>query len=178
MSVSAQNYPTSVPAQRSETGRTIALDDLLSVDEPGLRRLYRSAEVPALDEISGDLSGRMLATTVLKEPVASLARAWAGSRAFPWRGKSFCPLGDGRGQGMNRVLTDRIRLFRFETSIAKSRAGDFDAVHLDYDLPDNPFFIRKIQDEIRKIGDRLYLGQAYLALPKGPHLVLYFGLAG
>jgi len=176
MSVYAQNFPTPVSTAYFESG--LSLDDLLSLDLKGLEELYRKADVPKLEEIHGDLRGRMLATTILKEPFASLARAWAGSMSFPWRGKSFTPLGNDRGQGMNRVFNDRTRLFRFETSIGKSKAGDFDAVHLDYDLPENPFFIRPIQDEIRKIGSKLYLGQAYLALPKSTTLILYFGLAG
>ena len=177
MSVFAQNYPTSL-ATRPGAALAIHLDDLLSVDLTGLESLYQRAEVPKLEEISGDLKGRMLATTILREPFASLARAWAGSLSFPWRGKSFCPLGEERGQGTNRVFNDRLRLFRFETSIGKSKAGNFDAVHLDYNLPENPFFIRPIQDEIRRVGPQLYLGQAYLALPKSTQLILYFGLAG
>jgi len=176
MSAYAQSFPNPVSSSAYESG--LSLDDLLSLDLEGLRELYERAEVPKLGEISGDLRGRMLATTILKEPFASLARAWAGSMSFPWRGKSFTPLAKDRGQGMNRVFNDRTRLFRFETSIAKSKAGSFDAVHLNYDLPENPFFIRPVQDEIRKIGSKLYLGQAYLALPKSTQLILYFGLSG
>jgi hypothetical protein len=77
---------------------------------------------------------------------------------------------------MNRVVLDRWRLYRFETSIGPSRAGDFDALQLDYDNRDNPFFIRPIKDEMRELSTGLWLGQAYLQLPRAAHLVLYFGL--
>ncbi len=77
---------------------------------------------------------------------------------------------------MNRVFTDRLRLFRFETTIARSRAGDFDAVQLDYDHPGNPFFVRAIHDEVRRLRPGLFLGQAYLTRPGRPRLLLYFGL--
>ncbi|MEZ4450311.1 MAG: hypothetical protein R3B09_12610 [Nannocystaceae bacterium] len=128
--------------------------------------------------IRGDLKGRMLATVILPESVEALARWWASSAAFVWRGKSFEPHGRGRGEGLNRVLGDRLRLFRFHTHVGRSRAGDFDAVHLDYDLPQNPRLIRAIQDEIRMLRPGLYLGQAWLALGRDPRLVLWFGLEG
>jgi hypothetical protein len=96
---------------------------------------------------------------------------------FPWRGKSFSPHDTGAGEGINRIFNDRITRYRFETYIGRSRAGDFDALQLDYDLPENPFFIRPIKDEIRQLRPGLYLGQAYLKGRREPHLVLYFGLS-
>lgn len=154
----------------------LPLDDLLGVEPTRLAELYRGASVPSIDAVVGDLRGRMLATTVLPGAVERAAAAWAGSAWFPWRGKSFTPHAADRGEGINRVVLDRFRLYRFETSIARSRAGDFDALQLDYDLPENPFFIRPIKDEIRELSEGVYLGQAYLALRGSTTLVLYFGL--
>jgi hypothetical protein len=82
-----------------------------------------------------------------------------------------------RGEGINRVFTDRFRLFRFETFIGRSKAGDFDALQLDYDLPENPGIIRAIKDEIRELEPGLWLGQAYFHTKRSDTLVLYFGLA-
>ena len=106
---------------------------------------------------------------------------WARTRSFPWLGKSFRPeAGAGpdaaRGTGINRVFNDRTRWFRFDTFIAPSRAGAFDAFQLDYDNADNPFFIRAIKDEVRELRPGLYLGQAYLKTKRREILVLYFGL--
>jgi len=154
-----------------------ALDDLLALDLPELEALYRGARVPSLGDVRGDLRGRMLATTLLRGRIARGVRALASSDVFPWRGKSFTPASALRGEGINRVVRDRWHLFRFETSVGKSRAGDFDAVQLDYDLPENPFFIRPIQDEIRELRAGLWLGQAWLAVGGAPKLVLYFALA-
>jgi hypothetical protein len=153
-----------------------ALDDLLALAPPELLELYRSARVPVLEDVHGDLRGRMLAIQGLPEPFAGAPRALASASWFPWRGKSFSPHGPVSGEGINRVVSERLRLFRFETSIGRSRAGDFDAVQLDYDLPENPFFIRPIKDEIREIDAGLWLGQAWLQLDQKAHLVLYFGL--
>jgi hypothetical protein len=166
---------TSEPAPRARID--LRLDDLLSLGLGELTALYCAAKVPDLGAIRGDLRGRMLATTVLSGRAARLVRGWASSGAFPWRGKSFMPRAGGAGEGINRVVSDRLKLFRFETSIGRSRAGDFDAVELDYDLPENPFFIRAIKDEIREIAPGLYLGQAYLKLPSATRLVLFFALS-
>jgi hypothetical protein len=154
----------------------LVLDDLLALSAEQLAPLYAAATTPALGEVRGDLRGRMLATTVLPDWAARAARAWASSERFVWRGKSFTPRGEHAGEGINRVLVDAFRLYPFETHVGPSRAGDFDALQLDYDLPHNPFFIRPIKDELRRLREGLWLGQAYLRLRDRESLVLYFGL--
>jgi hypothetical protein len=152
------------------------LDDLLALDADTLAGLYRGASVPAIPDLSGDLRGRMLA---LAEMPAALTRfgALLGRQSwFPWRGKSFHADTSGSG-GVNRVVVDRLRLFRFDTFVGPSRFGDFDAVQLDYDKPGNPGVIRMIKDEVRQLRPGLFLGQAWLQRAgKEPRLVLYFGL--
>jgi hypothetical protein len=152
------------------------LDDLLALSAQDLATLYAEARCPRLGDVKGDLRGRLLALPALSGIAAALPRALASTSRFPWRGKSFSPRSDDRGDGINRVLLDRWKLYRFETFVAKSRAGDFDAVQLDYDNKDNPFFIRPIKDEIRELSPGVYLGQAYLQTKSKDHLVLYFGL--
>ncbi len=164
--------------ESAHEGAALTLDGLLDLGCDALQKLYEGARVPRIPDVRGDLRGRMLAWPALKPPVSTAIRAFAGSRVFPWRGKSFSPQGEDRGEGMNRVVRDRFKLYRFETFVDRSRAGDFDCVQLDYDLPENPFFIRPIKDEIREIAPKLYLGQAYLQLKEKTHLVLYFALAG
>jgi hypothetical protein len=155
-----------------------ALDRLLALPSSELQTMYERASVPRLLDVGGDLRGRMLAWPAFdrRPGVANAVRAFASIKHFPWRGKSFTP-GESRGEGINRVFSDRLRLFRFETFIGKSRAGDFDALQLDYDLPENPGIIRAIKDEIREVEPGLWLGQAYFATKKSETLVLYFGLA-
>src|SRR6185503_157387 len=133
--------------------------------------------VPRLGDVSGDLRGRMLAVPRLEGgALADAARAFARWDGFPWRGKSFRPFDAARGEGINRVIRDRWRLYPFETFIGRSRAGEFDALQLDYDLPANPFFIRAIRDEIRELAPGLYLGQAHVRIRGSYQLWLYFGL--
>jgi hypothetical protein len=153
------------------------LDDLLRLDADALAALYRSARVPRLADVAGALRGRMLAVVGLPPVLRAPVRACAASDLFPWRGKSFTPRDGERGEGINRVLSDRFTLFRFTTFVGPSRAGAFAAVQLDYDHASNPFFIRAIKDEIRELRPGLWLGQAYAAVGKKEHLVLYFGLS-
>jgi len=144
-----------------------------------LAALYRDATTPTVPDLEGHLVGRMLAVPVLPAWMRGLLRRFAAWRHFPWRGKSFTAHGPGRGEGINRVFGDRHprRWFRFETFVAPSRAGAFDAFQLDYDNPDNPALIRAIKDEVRQVAPGLFLGLAYLVWRKKPRLVLYFGLA-
>lgn len=152
------------------------VDDLLGYDVPTLSFLYRSAKAPTIREVSGDLVGRMLPSPAANEPVQHFMRTLARLPVFPWKGKTFAPRDDNGGEGWNRVFSDRNLWFRFTTSIGKSRAGNFDALHLNYDHPENPFFIRAIQDEIRTVAPGLWLGQAYVVVKNKPWLALYFAL--
>lgn len=153
-----------------------SLDELAALDPDSLQEFYERARVPAIPDVAGDLRGRMLAVVVLPPSLFESVRKLAGREWFPWRGKSFSPLTQDKGEGWNRIFSDRFKRYRFETFVGPSRAGDFDAVQLDYDLPENPFFIRAIKDEIREVRDGLWLGQAYLNTGAEPRLVLYFAL--
>ena len=154
------------------------LDDLAALGAAECLELYRSGTTPRVADLDGDLVGRMLVAPWAWAFVAGPLRSWARSKGFPWRGKSFRSLSDERGEGINRVFGDRSprRWFRFETFVAPSRAGAFDALQLDYDNPGNPFFIRPIKDEVREVAPGLWLGQAWLALGRKPRLAVYFGL--
>lgn len=159
--------------------RPRSLDGLADCRERALATLYAEAEVPALAELDGDLRGRMLALRGTGFFWFTLLRAFAAWRHFPWRGKSFKVRSDcERGDGINRVFGDvrPRRWFRFETRIGPSRADAGAALTLDYDNADNPFFIRPIKDELRRVRPGLFLGQAYLMLLGKPRLVLYFAL--
>jgi hypothetical protein len=167
------------PLDAAAVERLRKLDGLLDLSCPELERLYVGARAPRIARVAGDLRGRMLAWPSLESRpgVAGAIRSFAGSNGFPWRGKTFSPRNEVGGEGINRVFRDRFRLFRFETFIASSRAGDFDALQLDYDLRGNPPVIRSIKDEIRELEPGLWLGQAWLETKTREILWLYFALA-
>lgn len=170
----------SISLQSQALAQPRSLDDLARLDALSLRDLYRRATVPSIAELDGDLKGRMLAVRGAGRIWFALLRAFAAWRHFPWRGKSFASHTNGlRGDGINRVFGDEapLRWFRFETLIGPSRADGGQAFQLDYDNPDNPFFIRAIKDEVRAVGPGLFLGQAYVVLFGQPRLALYFALS-
>ncbi len=152
------------------------LDGLLDLDHATLVELYEGGTVEPLATLNGDLRGRMLAVPGLPDWLTVGPRAWARTGAFPWRGKSFASIDGDRGTGINRVASDRFRLFRFTTAIGPSLHDGQPAVRLDYDHPGNPFFIRAIEDEVRTVAPGLFLGQAWLRTARKRHFVLWFGL--
>lgn len=155
-----------------------SLDELARLSEDALAGLYAAGRCPAVPELTGAHRGRLLAWHGAPGPVAAGIRALARSPLFPWTGKSFQHRDGAFGRGDNRIFGGRHGLAAFETRAGISRAGDFDAVQLDYDRPGNPPGLRRVVDELREIGPGLWLGQAWLRLgADGPaRLVLWFGL--
>lgn len=162
-------------ARRPAVAPSRSLDDLLALDHAALVPLYQEGTVPTMEALDGDLRGRMLhvATPSL---LRTIGQAWAGRDSFPWRGKSFSHWSSTHGEGMNRVVSDQVLLFRFRTNVRPSRHDQKPCVNLDYDLAGNPFFIRAVEDEIREIEPGLFLGQAWLRYGLKKHFVLWFGL--
>lgn len=158
----------------SKTPSTI--DALLTFDAPMLKQLYRSARVPRLLDVQGPLRSRMLVTPVVGGVWADGLRKLSRSSRFPWQGKTFWPESELRGAGVNTVLGDRLRMVRFDSFIGSSRAGDFDAIQLDYDRPSNPAWARRFRDELRELAPGLYLGQTYWLRDEGAKLLFYFAL--
>lgn len=155
---------TTTTLRSHETPRAArrSLDDLAALDVDTLGGLYARGSVPALDALDGDPTGRMLAIRGLdREPVASRLRQLATAPFFPWGGKSFASEGSARGLGVNRVhLGGKHKLFPFVTTVASSVVDGAPCIRLDYDLPENPWAIRHIHDEVREVDDGLLLGPA------------------
>lgn len=175
MQASVTSDPITVESSAKVFSR--GLDGLLDLSHHELAALYERATVPSLSTVRGDLRGRMLAVPALPDFITRWPRRWARTSTFPWRGKSFTPGSDAAGEGINRVVRDRWKLYRFTTRVSPSRHDGRPSIELDYDNPGNPFFIRPIEDEIRELAPGLYLGQAWLRTRSGKHFVLWFGLS-
>ncbi len=150
--------------QHKATTRTRTLDDLAGMSEEQLRTLYCAATVGAVFfEREGRPKGRMLAVRKLATgtPFASL-KSFARNNAFPWGGKSFFRVNSSEGRGINwvRLPLGRFEWFPFDPRLEKSLVDGEDTIVLDYDKPENPFFIRRIHDEIREVEPGLFLGPA------------------
>lgn len=161
-------------------GGSLTLADLGAVTEHRqLRDLYLHGDTPSdLATLDGDPAGRMLAVRGLGAGrAAELVRRFAGAEFFPWEGKSFEAESADRGLGVNRLrLGGRYKLFEFHTFYGESRLDGDPTIVLDYELPENPWFIRAIHDEIREVDDGLFLGPAMWKGGRGATLVVWFGL--
>jgi hypothetical protein len=152
--------------------RTAALDEL--------EACFLAAEPPgALD---GTTSGRVLTTTFgygVDGVSAGLARLW-----MPWTGKAFdAQAKEGRNvftrgfRPIQRVLWPGVDMadaggdrtyatFPFITWDGPSAfpPSGPDVLKIDYEHPQSPWLIRDILDELVRIEDGLYLGQALLRI--------------
>jgi hypothetical protein len=157
---------------------TLTLERLAAMDAIALRGAYESGEPPSLRELDGAPRGRMLAFAgpLGQGRAFETLRRFAASRYFPWEGKSFHANNERDGRGINRVrnLGD---WFRFETSLGPSAIDGKPCLVLDYDLSPNPWAIRQIHDELRRVSPRLFLGPAMWKAKPGPRLVLFFAIA-
>lgn len=161
---------------------SFSLDDLSRMRSDELLRLYEGGKVPkSMSALDGALTGRMLAVKKLEAGgIARRLRAFAGSKKFPWGGKTFSATSDREGTGINRVnapgVLGRQNLFPFTTLFASSEIDGKTAVVLDYDHPENPPYIRRIHDEVREVSPGVYLGPAMWKSKERPTTVLWFAL--
>jgi hypothetical protein len=165
-------------ARSTATVRSHDLDSLAALDVDALGRLYADGKAPtSLAVLEGHPRGRMLAVKKLdRGPIFNALRKFAAASKFPWGGKTFMGKGDS-GEGVNRVhLGGRHQLFPFHTRLGPSVVDGKPCVVLDYDLSDNPGFIRAIHDEVREVDDGLFLGPAMWKTKSGPVFVLWFAL--
>jgi hypothetical protein len=157
------------------------LNILALLNSQELHELYKQGTVPqTFEAFGGTPKGRMLS---LQGPPGRglpgfILRQLSGSAFFPWDGKSFFAIDENHGMGINRVhLGAKMELFVFSTRIGPSLIDDKPTVILDYDRPENPFFIRAIHDEIREVAPDLWVGPAMLKRKTGAQTLLYFGLS-
>ncbi len=164
-----------------EFHQPVGLAALAELDCDTLEARYREGKVPErFSVLDGTPKGRMLAVRGLDQALAgSLLRGLSGSTQFPWDGKSFSSQDAKNGRGINRIHVMRFQRdwFPFETRIETSHIDGKPCIYLDYDLPENPWFVRKIRDELREIEPGLLIGPAMWKRGEQPAaLVLWFGI--
>jgi len=158
---------------------SLTVEDLAAMTVDEATETYRRGTVPeSLAVLDGKPRGRMLATVGLDSGfVGARLRAFARSRLFPWDGKSFTSESDAGGRGVNRVRLLGLRSwFAFETRVAPSAIDGQPCILLDYEQPGNPWFIRKIHDELRQVGPNLFMGPAMWKTKADPKLILHFAI--
>ena len=119
-----------------------------------------------------------------------------GNRPVPWLGKSFK---SGNAKGFNvftpkgasllKLMTPLYKLFHldgdgntdayyFKTGTGSAfKDADVSVFKLDYDLPENPFLIRIILDEMVEVAPNEFLGKVHMKVFPGYYATIgFFGL--
>jgi len=141
----------------------------MSVDE--LVTAYAQGEAPTMDEMYGEFPSTLLNQGGLLNPVAQAAVKVGG-----WAFKAFRPGGEA-GDGYNgfRRKDGVVRMYRMRTHIGPSIVDGGDAFHLDYRSFRSIVGMVGMYDELRRIGDGLYLGMGHMLRVTGKR-VLPFAL--
>lgn len=159
----------------------LTLNDLSEKSVAELDSLYRHGTMPvSFKSLNGTPKGRMLAIRGIdKTPLFGPISMFSKASVFPWDGKSFNAINDQQGTGINRINLTVLKQswFPFNTRVETSVIDGKDCIYLDYDLPENPWFIRKIRDELREVSPGLFLGPAmWKDNQGGASLVLWFAI--
>lgn len=153
------------------------LDSLMGKTKEELDNLFLNGATPTIEKIQGPTRGKVLSGIAhLRLPLGVYL---TNVPFLPWKGKQFEADDANHGHGINLVelWPTKQTMFHFNTSIVPSLIeGDNDVFSLDYDLPGNPWFIRQIRDDLKKIDEGLFLGTANFKTRTGYRFVLYFAL--
>jgi len=175
----ASTAKTTFPVQPVPTAK-LTLDDLSAMNSTELGERYANGSVPQdFNDLGTTPRGRVLAINHLDNRItAPIIATVAKVPFFPWEGKSMAATGTDTGDGINRInLGLRMNWFPFKTLVEKSVIDGADTVYLDYEQKGNPYFIRKIRDELREIEPGLFLGPAMWKTGEtSAMLVLWFAL--
>ncbi len=168
----------SAPARVHNARHT--LDTLAQMSSAELDTLFRAGSLPQdFSRVNGKPKGRMLAVDQLGDNLAAgVVRSFAAMGVFPWDGKTFTHTSGSEGKGINRVklVIAQMDWFPFATRVEPSAIDGKPCIFLDYEQPENPWFIGKIHDEIREVSPGLYLGPAMWKRESGPLLILWFAV--
>jgi len=131
-----------------------------------LHKLFKQGKAPSFDEIEGDTLGSLLA---LNPKAVWWKKAAAGilfdSPLARWAGKRFVTPFDEekKGKGIN-LFRNRIfpRRFRIDTYVTKAQLDQNPCLTVAY--PHFPSSMFGIRDELRRIDEGVFLGQAHAKL--------------
>ena len=153
------------------------MDELVLKSKRELDDVFEAGETPTQEEMQGTFDGAPLAGALLFRDRYTRELVNIG-RWFPWRGKILEAFTETEGRGTNRVKLGPVRttLFPYDTRILPPTDGGEEKFRLDYDVPENPFFVRIAQDDVKRVGNGLYVGALQLKLLNKLWFFTYFGL--
>jgi hypothetical protein len=136
--------------------------------------LFRTLQLEGSEKQQAFLKG-----TVPNPPLNGFYSGSVSGPKVSWLGKRFnADTETGINMFANSVSGNKER-FPFKTYTGKSvRGGKTDVLTIDYNLPENPFWLRFILDEIVEATPGQYLGKLHvLLIPGYPFTLAFFELA-
>lgn len=131
----------------------LRLDDLHEADLTELHALFDTGEVPDEEAARGEMRGKVLAGRGLGR-----TRLWRrAANLAPWAGMRIENGGGVNHVGYPPLVFDR---YAFESHVEQGKDGG--ALVLDYDVKENPYALRRLEERLREIEDGLLLGKSYL----------------
>lgn len=137
---------------------TLSADAVKKLSVAELLALFETLEAPSIAEMNGEY-----AASLLRQPsVIAAVSGWATvvNPFMPWLCKSFRPVDAETGRGYNTFnrLGRVVQLFPMQTVIAPSRYDGKPAYTLVYRAYHSFCGDINMVDEVRRLGDGLYLG--------------------
>ncbi len=147
------------------------LRDIEQLEKPEVMQLFFAARVPELSNMKGEYKAVTLGVGVLAPAVDFYTHHLFGPGH--WEGKAFCPTGENRGRGYNLFSVKdenkdpvKARARRIVTFVGPSNIDGKTSFHLEY-RTHNRGLVKTMQDEIRRINDRLFIGMGHMAVGGG-----------
>jgi len=133
---------------------TLTVNDLLSANKSELKELFTKCEPFKLEELNGHVNG----TVINGNGIWGNKLGLFLTNLF-WKGKAFAP-DEKIGRNILSLGFFDFTFFKFKTNIEQSKDynGNVFTLRYKYKFSLNPFPIRIIVDEMRKINDGLFLG--------------------
>lgn len=150
-----------------------AKEELLRASTDELRRLFATLEAPALEEMSGEYSARLLA-----QPnwLATLSgQAMLTNPFHSWLCKAFRPVDASTGRGYNAFLQGQgvVQRYPMLTLMAPSRFDGRPAYQLVYRHFHSLCGAIHMVDEVRRVAPGLYLGMGTYGLTDAQRRIAY-----
>ncbi|MBI5506698.1 MAG: hypothetical protein HY899_18065 [Deltaproteobacteria bacterium] len=145
--------------------------DLARLSRRDLLRVFAAAPAPRIETLAGEYSAVILPVGVFAPLASFFTHTFFGPGR--WRGKAFRTCAPNQGEGYN-LFSPRgsvpgqapSRTRRFSTTIAPSRFDGRPSLCMDYS-PYNRFLVHSMKDEIRQVGEHLFLGLGTMAAGGG-----------
>lgn len=148
----------------------VTFDSLAEMNVEELDDVFGSAEAPDTRELEGELEERFLAGRGALRLRGF--RRIVNTRFNPWKGKFVV---GAAGANVLRAGPFTKEIAEFDVHNEPSVLDGKEAAVLSH-TSDNPEVVQRIRDEIRRVGDGVYLGAASVKAGDGYRFVFYFGL--